>query len=234
MSNAIASAFFLAVLIVPLGGCDIGTTPGPTETAATGALLPPQARYQVDRARNRVWFLSHEGVFLFERSSPGRVALPLPGWMWTGEPYSCLPDLALGPRGEAVITSDVLPTLWRVDPDTLEVSVHRLALDADDDKDVGFSGLVYSHEHGAFFAASYSHGSLWRIDPRLATAQKVTLSTAIREACGLALHALSVKPRSGKLTGLCVRTAREGWTVDFASDGRSAHVEAASCGERAL
>jgi hypothetical protein len=229
MSNAIASAFLLAVLIGPLGGCGIGAAPRPTENAATGAPLPPQARYQVDPARNRVWFLTREGGFVFEPSRLGGVALSLPGWMWAGKPYGCLPDLALGPRGEAVITSDVLPTLWRIDPDTLEVSVHRLVLDADGDKDVGFSGLVYSQEHGAFFAASYSHGSLWKIDPRLVTAQKVTLSTAIRKACGLALLARSTKPHNGKLDGLCVRTARGAWTVVFAPDGRFAHVGAASC-----
>lgn len=234
MSNANGSAFVLAVLIVSLGGCDIGDAPRPTEAAATGAPLPLQARHQVDPTRNRVWFLSHEGVFLSEPSRPGRVALSLPGWMWAREPYGCPPDLALGPGGEAVITSNVLPTLWRIDPGTLEVSVHRVVLDADGDKDVGFSGLVYSREHGAFFAASYSHGSLWRIDPRLTTAQKVTLSRPIPEACGLALRARSIKPQSGKLAGLCVRTARDGWTVDLAPDGRSAHVGAASCGVRAL
>jgi hypothetical protein len=234
MSNVIASAFFLAVVIIPLGGCDIGASLRQTETAATGDLLPPQTRHQVDPARNRVWFLSHEGVFLFEPSRPGSVALSLPDWIWTGEPYSCLPDLAVGPNGEAVITSDVLPALWRIDSDTLEVSVHRLVLDADGDKEIGFSGLVYSREHGAFFAASYSHGSLWRIDARLSTAQKVTLSTAIRGACGLAMRAHSIKPQGGKLAALCVHTARGGLTLDLAPDGRSARVGAASCGERAL
>ena len=154
MSNGVATAFILAGLIAPLGGCDIGAMSRQAQAPSINAPLAPQARYQVDSVRNRAWSLSPEGVFLVELSKPGKIAIALPGWVWASEPYGCLPDLAVGPRGEAVITSNVVPTLWRIDPDTLAVSVHRLALDADNDKDVGFSALVYSREHEAFFAAS--------------------------------------------------------------------------------
>lgn len=214
MSKGIAMAVSIAVLMVPLGGCDIDAAPQQTQASPA-----PKARYQVDAARNRVWLLSDEGVFLFEPSRPERIALSLPDWVWVGADYGCPPDLALGPRGEAVITSNVVPTLWRIDPDTLVVSVHRLALDADDDKDIGFSGLVYSREHAAFFAASHSHGSLWRIDPRLERAQKIPLSGGIPGACGLAVYA----------RGLCARTAQGGWRVELAPHGRSAYVGAAPC-----
>ena len=88
------------------------------------------------------------------------MSLPLPGWLLVDAPYSCPPDLALGPKGEALITSNILPTLWRIDPESLAVTVHPLLLDADTDKDVGFSALAYSPQHGAFIAASYAHGSL--------------------------------------------------------------------------
>ena len=40
-------------------------------------------------------------------------------------------------------------------------------VDADTDKDVGFSGLTYSERNGAYFAVSGLHGTLWRIDPLL-------------------------------------------------------------------
>jgi len=232
MSNGIATAFILAGLIAPLGGCDIGAASRQAQVPSTNAPLAPQARYQVDSVRNRAWSLSPEGVFLLELSKPGKIAVSLPEWVWVREPYGCLPDLAVGPRGEAVITSNVLPMLWRIDPDTLAVSVHRLALDADNDKDVGFSALVYSREHEAFFAASYSHGSLWRIDPQLVTGQKVPLSASIPEACELAVRQRSLQPKTGKPAGLCLRTRRDGWTIDFSPDGRSAHVGAAPCTDR--
>jgi hypothetical protein len=227
---ATAKALFLAASIVSIGGCEIGAAP--RETAADiPRARQPGTRVQVDAARNRVWFLTREGVFLFDVSKPERVAVSLPGWAWAGAPYGCLPDLALGPRGEAVVTSDVLPTLWRIDPETLAVGVHPLELDADTDKDVGFSGLAYSPRHGAFLAASYAHGSLWRIDPLLAKAQKIALSAPLREACGLVLRPRGSQPALGRVADLCVRTPQGGWSVLFAADGRSAHVSAAPCDE---
>lgn len=209
MRNAIATAAFLAALIAPLAGYGVD----------------PAARHQVDPARNRVWVLNHDGVFLVELSKPGRIALSLPDWLRVGEAHGCLPDLALGPKGEAIITSNVVPTLWRIDAETLLVSVHRPVLDADTDRDIGFSGLVYSRQHGAFFATSYHHGSLWRIDAALAKAQKVPLSMPLPQACGVAVRARTIQ-QVGRLPGLCVRTARDAWLVDFAPDGRAARVGA--------
>ena len=78
-----------------------------------------------------------------------------------------------GPKGEAVVTSNVVSTLWRIDPQTLAVTEHPLALDADAGRDVGFSSLIYSPRHAAYFAVSGAHGSVWRIDTRLQRAQKV-------------------------------------------------------------
>lgn len=231
MRNAIATSLSIAVLSIALGGCDIDASARRSEALPAGAAPAPKLRYQVDSARNRVWSLTQDGVFLVELERPGRIALALPDWVAAHAQYGCMPDLALGPRGEAVITSNVLPTLWRIDPDTLVVSVHRPVLDADGDKDIGFSGLVYSREHGAFFAASYGHGSLWRIDPRLERAQRVSTSAAVPGVCGLAVRARGPQYQGAKLAGLCARTAQGGWRVDFAPDGRSAHYVAVPCTE---
>ncbi|MGH8700184.1 MAG: hypothetical protein ACREVR_03265, partial [Burkholderiales bacterium] len=153
-------------------------------------------------------------------------------WLLVDASYGCLPDLALGPQGEAVITSNILPTLWRIDPDTLAVSVHPLSLDADTDKDVGFSGLAYSPQHGAFLAASYHHGSLWRIDPLLERAQKIPLSAPIPEPCGLAVRPRSTQQALRQPADLCVRTPRGGWSVIFTPDWRFAYVSVAPCTDR--
>jgi hypothetical protein len=181
----------LAVSLALLGGC------GPASTASLDAALAaqvaelPDGRYQVDARRGRVWFLTHEGVFLYELSRPERVAIALPGWISAGPTFGCPPDLALGPQGEAVVTSNVVPTVWKIDPHTLVASAHPLALDAEQDKDIGFTGLVYSPQHRGFLAASYAPGMLWRIDGGLGRAEKVALSAPIQEACGLA-----VRPRT--------------------------------------
>jgi hypothetical protein len=231
MSNgnlATAKTFFLAACMVASGGCDIGAAPSRETRFAESApeFRAPEARYQVDAARNRVWVLTEEGLALYDVKAPKRVAIPLPQWVAVGKEYGCLPDLALGPKGEAVVTSNVVPTLWKIDPETLAVAVHPLALDADMDKDVGFSGLTYSAEQGTFFAVSYEHGSLWRIDPPFTRAQKIELSEPIRGACGLAARPRGVRHPIGRFAELCVRTALEIWDIGFAPSRRSAYVTA--------
>lgn len=214
MSNgkvAIAVAFVLAACI---------------GAAHSGESRAPEVRYQIDSARNRIWVLTDHGVTLYDVRAPKAIAISLPEWVRVDKAYGCLPDLALGPKGEAVITSNVVPTLWKIHPETLAVTMHPLALDADTDKDVGFSGLAYSAEQGAFFAVSYAHGSLWRIDPQLARAEKIGLSEPIRNACGLAARPLGAQHSIRRLAGLCVRTLREVWDVDFAPSQRAAFVAA--------
>ena len=136
----------------------------------------------------RAWVIDAGEVYLEQAGKPRR-AVTLPGWQWAREPYACAPAVATGPRGEAVVTSNVLPILWKIDPDTLAVTVHRLELDADHDKDVGFSGLAYSAPNGAYFAVSELQGTLWRIDPLLRRAQKMPLAEPVRGGClGRTVH----------------------------------------------
>ncbi|TAK80322.1 MAG: hypothetical protein EPO20_29065 [Betaproteobacteria bacterium] len=219
-----AKAFLLAACLAASGGCDSGAAPSPESNPAEWRA--PEARYRVDPARNRVWVLTLEGVALYDVKGSKRVAIPLPQWVAVGNAYGCMPDLALGPGGDAVVTSNVVPTLWKIDAETLAVTVHPLALDADTDKDVGFSALTYSAEQGAFFALSYAHGSLWRIDRQLERAQKIELSEPIRGACALAARPRGVRQPMGRFAELCVRTPREIWDVGFAPSRRSAYVTA--------
>ena len=237
MSNGKASrtrTFFLAALLVPAGGCDssaaLPPVQAPVAASAAPESQPPSARQQTDAARNRVWTLTRDGVFFHDRAALGKtVKLQLPDWQWAGSPYGCMPDLALGPKGEAVITSDVLPTLWKIDPETLAVSVHPLVLDADLDRDVGFSGLTYSSEYGAYFAVSHGQGSLWRIDPLFRRAQKIPLSGTVPKACGLAVRSRSTERKTERLAGLCVYAPQATWSIDLAPDQRSAYLRTASC-----
>jgi hypothetical protein len=225
-------AVLLAGLIAALTGCDLSE---PLPHAAQGASGPAsqaiQLRYQVDPARNRVWSLTEQGVFLHESATLKKVALDLPAWQWAGAPYGCLPDLALGPKGEAVVTSDTLPSLWRVDPESLAVSVHQPVLDANRDKDVGFSALAYSAEHGAWFAVSLE-GSLWRIDPLFRRAQKIGLAEPLPQACGLAARSRSASLKPSRVTGLCLSTTQGNWVIDVAADQRSAFARPAPCTAR--
>jgi hypothetical protein len=182
-------------------------------------------RYRAQPERARAWVIDGNGLFL-EQAGKSRRAIQLADWHWANWPYACAPDIAIGPRGEAVVTSNVLPVLWKIDPDTLAVSMHRLALDADTHKDVGFSSLVYSERHGAYFAVSELTGSLWRIDPLLRRAQKIPLSEPVYGACA----ASAVREeRTSRLSRLCLHGEKGSWLVALAPDQRSAYVHAAGC-----
>ena len=172
-------------------------------------------------AAEQTWVLNADGVYL-QQARKARVAVKLPEWHWAHEPYACAPAIAVGPRGEAVVTSNVLPVLWKIHPETLAVTVHPLQLDADSDKDVGFSGLVYSARDNAYFAVSEFHGTLWRIDPLLRRAQKIALSEPARGACALSMQR---EERLGRFTRLCL----QGKSVNLSPDQRSAHVQPAGC-----
>jgi len=228
---ALVRALFLAILIASIHGCDSGAATSQAADAAGTAsqTQEPNARHRSDPKRNRVWSLTPEGVSVHDVTAPESIDVPLPGWQWVDAQYACLPDLALGPDGEAVITSNIVPTLWRIDPSTLAVSVHPLVLDADTDKDVGFSALVYSSRHAAFFAVSDVHASLWRIDPLLRNAQKISLSTPLPRACALAVQPRLAHQGTSRQPDLCMRGPEGSRSIRLARDQRSASVTTASC-----
>ena len=160
MRSAIA-AIFAGLALAGLAGCDSQAEPNAS----------PMLRYQVDSGRERSWWLMRDGLLL-NGATQARKVVALPGWLWTADPH-CPPDLALGPVGEAVVTSNVISVLWRIDPKTLAVTVHDLKLDTDNDKDVGFAAIVYSAGQQAFFAYSEGQRSVWRIDRQLERATKM-------------------------------------------------------------
>ena len=184
---------------------------------------PVRIRSQPERAR--AWVIDANGLFL-EETRKARRAVTLPGWQWASDAYACAPDIAIGPRGEAVVTSNVLPVVWKIDPETFAVSVHRLQLDADADKDVGFSGLVYSERNGAYFAVSELHGSVWRIDPLLRRAQKIALAEPVRGACAVSIER---QERASLFSRLCLRGPTESRLLHLAADQRSAYVHPGGC-----
>ena len=160
MRNAI-SGILAALVVIALVACGVR---GKSNTELMLSNKP-------DISRDRLWWLTSEGV-LVHRVAAASQRLSLPGWIWAWSPR-CPPDIALGPNGEAVVTSNVISTLWRVDAQTLAVSVHELVLDSDEGKDVGFTNLAYSAEQAAFFAYSDDQRSVWKIDPQLTRATKV-------------------------------------------------------------
>ena len=233
-----ASVLGIAAIAVAVAGCNSDAASSSVPRASAIKSIPqdwyrgeqPMLRYRVDAARSRIWVLTPVGVALYEASTGEQVAeVSLPEWLWVGEKYSCSPDLAIGPGGEAVISSNVVPTLWRVDPVTLVASKHDLAIDDDAGRDIGITALAYSAQQGAYFAVSPSQGSLWRIDPLLRRAQSVPLSAPLPKACGLSIPPRAPDQRVSRFVGFCVRSEQGDWTVNLAPDQRSGYVRAGQC-----
>jgi len=233
-----AKVLGVAAFAVAVAGCDSDAATRSAPRVSVAESTPqewyrgkrPILRSQVDRIRNRVWILTLDGVALHEASTGEEVAqIPLPGWLWAGEKYACPPDLAVGPIGEAVISSNVVPKVWRIDPVTLVASEHALALDDDSGRDIGFTGLTYSVQQGAFFAVNAFQGSLWRVDSRLHRAQRIPLSASLANACGIAVRPRAVEQRASRFVGLCVRAGEESWLVNLAPDLRSGYASRGSC-----
>lgn len=138
------------------------------------ATRPYVVRAKMDARHGRIWALHADGVDLFHATGGAKVAsIRLPGWTWAGEPYACPPDVAVGPGGDAFVTSNVTPALWRIEPTSLEVTRHELVIDERRGREVGFSSLTYASAENAFYAVGAFDGSLWRIDAHSLRAEAI-------------------------------------------------------------
>jgi hypothetical protein len=146
----------------------------------------PETKLQVVRAdaeRNRLWVLEPEALSLYDNTNGRRLrrlALPLP--FFVGEEHACAPDIAWDSAGTVFVSSNVLPVLWRVDPQRFEVTRIEIELGADGDKDVGFTGLSFAADD-VLIAAGTTYASLWRIDLRTGGASKVASYPLTTRAC---------------------------------------------------
>jgi len=221
-----------ASLLIALAAChpDESSTSQSTAPAAVSALDVTTGREVRDAARHRVWRLTQGGVAVEDESSGETRVVPLPNWVWAHAEYAgCLPGVALGPSGEVLVTSNITPTVWRVDPQTLAVTERPLWLNAEHDKEIGFTGLVYSPRQDAYFAVSAVHGSLWRIDPLLRKAQMLMLQEPLRGACSLRLRVRA--DRVDRLTSLCIGMESATRHLVVAPDQRSAYLRSEPCVE---
>ncbi|TMG71153.1 MAG: hypothetical protein E6H80_12795 [Betaproteobacteria bacterium] len=221
-----------ALSVAFLAACDGGPEAKPDggrralEQRSEGRL--EALRVQVDVARNRLWALHRDGVYVYEittRRLVGRVVLP--EWIIVGEPFNCAPDLALDPSGAAVVSSNARTVLWRLDPERFEVRRGELALDADRDKNVGFTGLAFAD--GLLFGVDGIHGSLWKIDLAAAKAENIALSSPLRGACGLVLRRGAAQAAPGPSLALCAFGETRIRRIDVSSDYKRGNVSDGPC-----
>jgi hypothetical protein len=153
---------------------------------SVGREAPPVVDLQIvraDPARNRLWVLDPSGLTLYDNLNGRRLRhISLPEWILAAGDRVCAPDIAFDAAGTVFVSSDVLPVIWRVDPQRFEVARIEIALDMDADKDVGFTGLSFAGD-GIVIAAGTTFPSIWRIDLNAARASKVASYPAASPTC---------------------------------------------------
>ena len=180
MNGRIVVSILMFVQALAMLGCESKSS---TQEAQTTRVVPAGiaagSRRLVDAKNNRVWSLSDQGLRLSAKTqaqtAAQTVAIVLPGWNALNAHFAEPPAFAFGPNNELVVTSNVMATLWRVDADSLAVSVHPMTLNCDTEKEFGFTWLAYSDAQGGYFAFSEQLDSVWRVDRRLENAQKVAM-----------------------------------------------------------
>jgi hypothetical protein len=140
-------------------------------------------RVRTDAARNRVWVLDLNEVRVYDnvkKRTIRRLALP----NWSVARYGCPPDLVLDATGSAIVSSNVVPKLWRIDGASFEVSELEIRLREREGWDTGFGALAFA-AGGALLGVTSSAGSVWRIDIGGRSARMIERETTHLDLCEL-------------------------------------------------
>ena len=187
------------------------------EQAPSGALLDRGTvdvgskstvlRLRIDVPRDRLWVLDVGHVHVVDLATNRRIrSIALPNWTYSTHEDLCLPDLQLDEQGAALVSDNVQPKLWRIDPRDFSTIERNVKLDAHRNLDVGFSALAVG-ERGVIYAAMAAPGLLWRVDSDLSRAENIPLTSRVFGVCALetrsragsgavTLYALSVRDRN--------------------------------------
>ena len=170
---------------------------------AASPLFPPRVEH--DKQRGLIWAIGAQSVSLYDGRSRTLIKkVELPGWAYVDEPQSCAPDLVIDAQGHALVSSNVRPDLWRINPHDQSVEHMAIELTTDGDKEVGFTGLFLVNPY-TVLAVSAIQGTLWWIDLESRTAGKLGLARPIRGACALGVQPASASTVTPALV-LCATT----------------------------
>ena len=145
-------------------------------TASAAEPLGEAVRIRHDDLRNRTWVVGVGGAYLLEAGAPAR-RFRLPGWVLLACAGDCQPDLMVEPGGTVLVSSNIQPDLWRVDPEASTAVRMPIAPEGDAMKDVGFTGLRHG-EHGQIDVTGTLDGAAWQIDLAAGRAVKLHLRNA--------------------------------------------------------
>ena len=177
LPQALAGALFAASCI---GASQRIQTQDPQWTASL-----PSFQVRRDEAGERSWVLHHDAVHVYDDRRKRLIQrVELAGWLLLSEAFGCPPELLLTTGGAALVTSNVVPTIWEIEPASFAVRQHRLDVDADDQKDFGFTALAYNRTGRNLLGVSSMDGSVWTIDLETDRARKTQLPRPAPGTCG--------------------------------------------------
>lgn len=182
---------------------------------------------RVDTARNRLWVLSLDDVYVYDIAKKHLIRrIALPGW--SVAEFICQPDMALDRSGTAFISHNAQPRLWQIDADSFQLKEHVIRLLNRERLDIGFGGLAFTPD-GTLFGVSASGGSLWSIDIGNASAQQVELNARVLDACALMAPALTNEGPADRVLAICAGVGSLSRRIEVSSDLAHGRVVDESC-----
>lgn len=170
--------------LVAICGCDSAARM-PTAAVVPSAVIQPFDAPDVllvktDAARDRVWVMRLDEIDVYDgRTRQLMRRISLPSWSVAD---LCGPGIAFDPSGSALVSHNLEPKLWRVDPNASEVQEHTIRLIGGEKLDVGFGTIVFGSDGSLYGVASSGH-SVWRIDIGSASAIQVGRDAAVFNEC---------------------------------------------------
>ena len=204
------------------------------DIASYGALLKAHEhgqqralRVKVDAARNRLWVLGLEHVYVYDITGKQLIRrVVLPNRSVAG--FVCSPDMALDRSGSAFISSNVESRLWKIDAEDFSIKQHEIRLHAGEGRDIGFGALTFAAD-GTLFALTAYASSLWRIDIANSSANEVELSERVLNACTLNTPRETVQGAQQHAVVLCAAAENDSRRIVISPDLTRGHVSNEKC-----
>jgi hypothetical protein len=186
--------WFVIALALTAAGCNEGVAQrvapeaGPPVKESAPQRYKPDARNvlrsKTDTARGRVWVLGLDGqVRVYDdRSKKPLRQIALPDWLVVRT--QCMPDLIFDRAGFVLVSSNVMPWIWRINADTFELKVHPIRMPGREGLDFGFATLALGAK-GNLYGLAPSAQSLWSVDLGNANARQVQSYDPPLEQCTL-------------------------------------------------
>lgn len=146
-------------------------------------------RLRTDSARNRLWVLDEDSVYVYALPSAALVSrIELPRFV--SSRAACLPDLALDAFGNGFVSDNERPALYRIDADSMALSMIPVRVSAEHTSHEGLSALAPTRWPGVMLAGSAASGRLWLIDLPTGSANPVEMAGDLKGICGLTRDAV--------------------------------------------